>query len=192
MDRRRSHGVENSNLARTRSRRSLFSGCVHRQIVSEKKGAHTWATKGMQSGLRGNVSTYRLNTDDIIKMTNEQLMPPCSSILAATIGVTFVCPKNLPQKTMPGFLRVNITRVRVALQWLKANNPLYQNIIISPDRLNALPLNDVPKEIASLAKFSEDVTLLAEESDDYVPTVEEDVDGKLVTSKDGFFDLYQA
>lgn len=41
--------------------------------------------------------------DDIVHMTDTQTMPP-SSILAATIGVTFVGPQNLPQKTMLGFL----------------------------------------------------------------------------------------
>lgn len=52
-------------------------------------------------------------------------MPPPSSILASTIGVTFVRPKNLPQKTMPGFLWVNRAQVWTALQWLQQNNPLY-------------------------------------------------------------------
>ncbi len=65
----------------------------------------------MHSGLQGNVSTYHLNTEDVIKMTNDQLMPPSSGILAATIGIMFVGPKNLLQKTMPGFLQVNCARV---------------------------------------------------------------------------------
>ena len=34
-------------------------------------------------------------------------MPPPASILAATIGVTLIGPKNLPVRTLPGFLRVN-------------------------------------------------------------------------------------
>lgn len=42
--------------------------------------------------------------DVIVHMTDTQTMPPSSSILAATIGVTFVGPQNLPQKTMLGFL----------------------------------------------------------------------------------------
>ncbi|KAH9073594.1 hypothetical protein EDB83DRAFT_2172053, partial [Lactarius deliciosus] len=66
-------------------------------------------------------------------MTDTQIMPPSASILTATIGVTFVGPKNLPEKTMPGFLCVNCARVHVALLWLKENNPLYWDIIISLD-----------------------------------------------------------
>jgi len=74
------------------------------KLYPKKKGARSWPSANMQSGLRGNVSTYRLNTNDIAQMTHAQLMLPSSSILAATIGVTFVGPGNLPEKTMPGFL----------------------------------------------------------------------------------------
>ena len=139
------------------------------KLYPKKKGARSWSTSGMHSGLRGNVSTYRLNTDDIVHMTDTQVMPPLPAILAATVGVTFVGPKNVPEKTMPGFLRVNRNRVRTALQWLKDNNPLYRDIIISTDRLNNLPEDAVPTEIMSLAKHSNDTTLLATESEGYVP-----------------------
>ncbi|KAF8263016.1 hypothetical protein EI94DRAFT_1523012, partial [Lactarius quietus] len=64
-------------------------------------------------------------------MTETQIMPPSATILAATFGVTFIGPRNLPEKTMPGFLQVNRIRVHNALQWLKQNNPLYQEICIS-------------------------------------------------------------
>jgi hypothetical protein len=89
-------------------------------------------------------------------------MPPSSSILTATIGVTFVGPKNIPQKTMPGFLRMNQNRVRIMLEWLKANNPLYHHIIISPSRLDALPSNDVPLEIFNFIRQSENINVLAD------------------------------
>jgi hypothetical protein len=119
--------------------------------------------------MQGNVSTYRLNSNDIVKMMQGQVMPPSSSILAATIGVTFVSPKNLPQKTMPGFLRVNHNRVHRALRWLKANNPLYREIVILLDRLNELPSDGIPVKISSLAHRSDDVELLADKNDGYVP-----------------------
>ncbi|KAH9171029.1 hypothetical protein EDB89DRAFT_1852747, partial [Lactarius sanguifluus] len=61
------------------------------------------------------------------------VMPLKSSILAATIGITFVGPKNIPKKMMPGFLHVNQNHVRMVLQWLKQNNPLYEHITISSE-----------------------------------------------------------
>ena len=123
----------------------------------------------MQSSLRGNVSTYRLNTDDIVKMTDSQIMPPSSSILAATIGVTFIGPRNMPQRTMPSFLCVNCSRIRVALEWLRANNPLYRDIIISSQRLHDLPTNGFPIEITDVARRTENINMLIEESTSYVP-----------------------
>ena len=115
------------------------------------------------------MSTYRLNTNNIVKMTNIQIMPPSSSILAATIGVTFIGPKNVPQRSMPGFLRVNRTHVCVALDWLRTNNLLYQDIIITTERLNTLPTNVIPLEISDVARRSENINMLIEESVSYVP-----------------------
>jgi len=96
-------------------------------------------------------------------------MPHSPTILAATIGVTFVGPKNLPEKTRPGFLHVTRARIGDALVWLKANNPIYEDIDISAERLNALPINGIPDEILSVAKYSTDTAMLAEEEDSYVP-----------------------
>ena len=143
------------------------------KLYPMKKGARSWSVHGLHSGLRGNVSTYHLNTDDIASMTDSQIMPPSSAILAAIIGVTFVGPKNLPQKTMPGFLRVNRVRVHDALLWLKRNNPIYENIVISPSRLEELPLDGIPLEISALAKHSDDPVRLAKERDGYVPENDE-------------------
>lgn len=139
------------------------------KLYPQRKGSRTWGSASLQSGLRGNVSTYRLNTNDIVAMTDTQIMPPSSSILAATIGVTFVGPRNIPEKTMPGFLRVNRARVQDALLWLKSNNPIYKDIVISTERLQALPVDDFPIEILSTVRSSDDTALLAEEHDDYVP-----------------------
>ena len=140
------------------------------KLYPKKKGARSWSTTGLHSALRGNVSTYRLNTDQIALLASNHIMPQSPTILAATIGVTFVGPRNIPQKTMPGFLRVNRTRVRMALDWLKENNPFYEHITISVERLDALPEDDIPEEIVNLVKFSDDTRLLAEEQDGYVPS----------------------
>lgn len=139
------------------------------KLYPKKKGARFWANANLHCGLRGNVSTYRLNTDDIVSMIGDDTLPASSSILAATIGVTFVGPKNMPQKTMPGFLHVNRNRVRDALVWLKTNNPIYYDIKICESRLNDLPSDDIPPEIMSLVRVSDDTDLLAAEHDGYVP-----------------------
>ena len=128
------------------------------------------------------MSTYRLNTDDIVEMTDTHVMPPLSAILAATIGVTFVGPRNLPQRTMPDFLRVNWNRVHDALSWLKLHNPLYRDVIISTECLHELPLNGVPVEISALAKHSNDLNILGCEDDGYLPDATYCDDGALFSS----------
>jgi hypothetical protein len=140
------------------------------KLYPKKKGAHYWASDGFHHTLRGNVSTYQLNTDQIAHLTSTDVMPPSPMILAATVGVTFVGPKNVPEKTMMGFLQVNQMRVCIALEWLKEHNPFYANITISGERLSALPINGVPEEIMSLVRYSDDTRLLAEETDGYVPS----------------------
>jgi hypothetical protein len=82
-----------------------FPAAYIMKLFPKKKGAHFWAgTAGLHSGLQGNVSTYHLNTSDVANMMGNRTMPPPCRILAATVGVTFVGPCNLPEKTLLGFL----------------------------------------------------------------------------------------
>jgi hypothetical protein len=149
------------------------------KLYPKKKGAHSWASEGLHHALQGNMSTYCLNTDQIAHLASSNIMPPSPTLLAATVGITFVGPKNVPQRTMPGFLQVNQMHVCVALEWLKQNNHLYANITISRERLAALPVDGVPEEIMSLVKYSNDTRLLVEENDGYVPSDYADDFGKL-------------
>lgn len=146
-----------------------FSAAHIVKLFPKKKGARCWSQDGLHHALRGNVSTYPLNTNQIVQLASNSVMLPSPAILATTIGVTFIGPNNLPQRNLPPFLHVNHTRVWVALEWLKAHNPLYSDITISQDNLEALPVNGIPREIVSLVKYSDDTKLLAEEMDGYVP-----------------------
>lgn len=74
------------------------------KLYPKKKGTCNWTSSGLHSGLCGNVSTCRLNTNQIAHLASSHIMPPSPAILTSTIGVTFVGPKNLPQRTMPAFL----------------------------------------------------------------------------------------
>jgi len=140
------------------------------KLYPKKKGARFWDKRQMYSGLRGNVSTYQLDQSRIASMIDGTIMPQAATILAATIGITFVGPKNLPDKCMPDMFRVRRSRVKKALEWLKENNPLFADITISDSRLSELPENDVPYELTSIAKLSTDVQMLYAEQDGYVPS----------------------
>ena len=96
-------------------------------------------------------------------------MPNPIRVLACTIGVTIVGPKNKPEKTMLGFLRVRRKVVRDALVWLKEHNPLYTNIVISDERLGSISQNGIPDEILNSMRYSDDVHELERERAGYVP-----------------------
>jgi uncharacterized protein DUF6570 len=140
------------------------------KLYPKKKGARHWDNRQMYSGLRGNVSTYQLDQSQITSMIDGTIMPQSANVLAATIGVTFVGPKNLPEKTLPDMFRVRRTRVKRALEWLKENNPLFANITISVSRLAELPDDDVPYELLSTAKHSTDIDMVYAEQEGYVPS----------------------
>ena len=142
------------------------------KLFPKQKGARQWNSAGLNSGVRGNVSMYRLNVSDIADIVNPSILPPPASILAAIIAVTIIGPKGLPEKTMPGFLKVRRSRIRAALVWLKANNPFYANIEISEEMLLQFPENDIPLEILHTVKHSDDMEQLERERAGYI--VEDD------------------
>lgn len=142
------------------------------KLFPKVKGARHWNVAGLNSGVRGNVSTYRLNVADIVDMVDPNIMPPPPRVLAAVIAVTIVGPKGLPEKTMPGFLHVRRSRLREALIWLKANNPLYADIEICEETLVQFPEDEIPDEILETTRYSDDMMQLERERAGYV--VEDD------------------
>jgi hypothetical protein len=142
-----------------------------------KKGSGGWKRSQLHNGLRGNVSTYILDPKQVASMVEGPKMPPPSTILSATIGITFIGPTGLQESTMPAMFRVRRERVRKALIWLKENNTLYSDIQISESRLCSLPVDGVPEELIRSAKFSSDVDAVYAEHDSYVPDQEESEDG---------------
>ncbi|KAG1871225.1 hypothetical protein DFJ58DRAFT_722653 [Suillus subalutaceus] len=125
------------------------------KLYPQMKGSRNWDTSSLNSGIRGNVSTYRLNTDDVAAMVEGRLLPQVPDILPATIGITIIGPQNLP--------------ARISLR----ENPLYCDIMISDAHLAPLPMDPVvPRELLAVVKHSSDTHLLDRERDEYV--VEDD------------------
>jgi hypothetical protein len=148
------------------------------KLFPKQKNAHAWDRSQMHSGLKGNVSTYRLDPHQVASMIDGKWFPPPAKILSATIGITFIGPKGLRESTMPAIFRVRRWRVREALRWLKANNPLYTDIEISEERLSELPEDGIPEELTMTAKHSTDTGSLEREHGDYVPTDAADDEGQ--------------
>ena len=147
------------------------------KLYPKDQKSRYWGTD-MQSGLKGNVSTYRLDANEIKHMIDGVVLPPPAAILSSVIGVTFVGPDNLPRSQMPHMFHVRRCRVKAALEWLKENNPLYREIVISTENLLQLPEDGVPRELIISAKHSTDTGSLAREQEGYVPVDDEDHHGK--------------
>ena len=144
------------------------------KLFPKQKNASTWDRSQLHSGLKGNVSTYRLDSRKIAHMIDGTILPPPAKILSATIGITFVGPKGLRESMMPAIFRVRRWRVREGLLWLKGNNPLYQDIEISEENLLELPEDGIPDELLMTAKHNTDTKALDKESEGYVPIDGED------------------
>ncbi|KAF7315758.1 ATP-dependent DNA helicase [Mycena indigotica] len=121
--------------------------------------------------LRGNVSTFRLPTAQIVNMAAGQIVPRPSLILASLIGVTFVGVdrKALALPSLKTMFRVRRHRVWEALLWLKQNNSIYRDVTIDSSAIERLPEDDIPLEITENVRYSNDVDAVRREHAGYAP-----------------------
>ena len=135
------------------------------------KSGYTPGPATLQRGMRGTVSTYDLNVDAVTAMLDGKLMPRPLTILSSLISVTYIDVGKLPKNWLHSTFRVRRDAVASALAWLKTNNPKYYgNIMISTDALKRLPDDDVPDEILSIVRQSDDTGILDQEGGGYVRT----------------------
>jgi hypothetical protein len=127
------------------------------KLYPKLTGAAHWDHSQLYSGLKGSVSTYALDPNLVNSMIDGKILPAPPIILSATIAVTFITPSGKPEFLLPKMLHVRRNIVREALLWLKAHNPLYNDIIISEERLQGLLENGIPNEIICTAKCSTDM-----------------------------------
>jgi hypothetical protein len=135
----------------------------------------------LQRGMKGTVSSFELDNAGIVSMISGDMLPHPPAILASIISVTFIGLGNLPKRWLRNTFRVRRKYVADALDWLKKNNSKYYGAIdINMDRIMDLPEDDVPVEITSIVRQSEDTGAIIQEEGGYVPLHErtsEDKDG---------------
>ncbi|KAA1476551.1 hypothetical protein DENSPDRAFT_785204 [Dentipellis sp. KUC8613] len=145
------------------------------KLFPKRVNGHRGDASTLQRGMRGNVSTYAMNIDDIATMVEGNLMPRPAHILASVISITFVGLGKLPPSWMKRVFRVRRQAVSAALRWLKEHNTKYYgNIEISEERLSVLPEDDVPEEITDAVHQLDDLRVLDGEVTGYVPRDDEE------------------
>ena len=123
----------------------------------------------LQRGLRGNVSTFELDVKGVEDMLQGKLMPRPLEILPRIIMLSYIGKGKLPKDLLHSTFRVRRHAIVDALLWLKSNNPKYYgNINISHERLASLPEDDIPIELSSTIRQSEDVEVIDRENAGYV------------------------
>lgn len=133
------------------------------KLYPKKDGARGWDTELMHDGMTGNVSSYPLNINRVDDMLSGSLLPRPPETLSSVLAVTVVGPRNFPERTFPGLFRVRRQKVKDALVWLKANNPLYSEISIDEQRLSSYPENDVPEVVYDILRHETDTSVLETE-----------------------------
>ncbi|KAG8771619.1 hypothetical protein FRC12_003491 [Ceratobasidium sp. 428] len=125
----------------------------------------------VQTGLRGNVVSFELNSAAIADMLSGNLMPQKPDILASTLSVTFVGRGQIRDPSTLNMLRVRRDAIFDALTWLKTHNQKYYgDIVIDQDRLNALPPDSgVPDAIKAGIRHETNELMVNDEYRGYVP-----------------------
>jgi hypothetical protein len=109
-------------------------------------------------------------------MVDGNLMPHKPALLAATIAITIIGPSKLPVKSLPSILTVSRHRIKAALLFLKHENHLYRDVVISDSNLALLPEHGVPEDLLSIVKFSDEQHLLEKERAGYVVGDEDEIE----------------
>jgi hypothetical protein len=84
----------------------------------------------LQSAMRGNVTTFELNSDMIASMISGTLMLQPPAILASVLSVTFVGRGTTPNPATLRLFRVRRQLLAQALTWLHTHNPKYYGDIV--------------------------------------------------------------
>lgn len=97
-------------------------------------------------------------------------MPQPSIQLASVLAITYIGTKKLSKSWLKSTFRVQCHVVYKALAWLKENNEIYANVVISAEQLASLPEDNIPLEILAAIRHEEHAELVEWEGGGYVPT----------------------
>ena len=133
-----------------------------------KDGSRGYRPSHLQHTMAGNVMLYEVNTSAIASMLEGALLPQSVNVLSSIVAITFIGTRKLPTDLPSRTFRVRRDVVHEALQWLREHNVLYQDIVISSERLLLLPENEIPLEIEAAIRYEEDGSMVMKEMDGYV------------------------
>ncbi|KIY53331.1 hypothetical protein FISHEDRAFT_63402 [Fistulina hepatica ATCC 64428] len=130
----------------------LTNGILLAHAGTHQKGDETYR------GLRGNVSSYALDSPGIVSMLEGNLMPRRPAILVSVLSITFIGKGKIPKN------------------WIKQlKNAIYSEMTyVIREHMSELPNeDDVPQEIWRCIRHEHDEGVLDEEDGGYIPRDED-------------------
>lgn len=124
--------IEESMIARARAK-SWIVKLQEQDSVSSSPTA--------QRGLKGHTIIYPQQPDELASILPRPVTETLTFICVIFVGSSTPTKEWLREKAKP--LVVRREKVRHALEWLKENNPLYKDVKVDEQNLDALPDNDV-------------------------------------------------
>ncbi|KAI6153942.1 hypothetical protein BKA82DRAFT_23165 [Pisolithus tinctorius] len=101
----------------------------------------------LQRAMAGNVTLYEINVPAVVDMLEGRLLLQSVETLSSVLAIMLVGTKQLPKSWLSRTFRVHCDVVLEALKWLQANNENYNDVTISEEHINMLPVDGIPAEI---------------------------------------------
>ncbi|KAJ7936270.1 hypothetical protein B0H13DRAFT_1547406, partial [Mycena leptocephala] len=124
--------IEEAMIARCRSK------CWIVQLKEENQDLVLAST---ERGVKGHIIIYPQQPSKLAQVIPPPVEEIISPVCVLFVGASPPSSEWLREHAKP--LAVNANRVRVALEWLKAHNPLYKDIILNEPCLRELEANPV-------------------------------------------------
>ena len=144
--------IEESMIARARAKSWIVKLQEHDSVSSSPTA---------QRGVKGHTIIYPQQPGELASILPRPVAETLTFICVIFVGSTTLTKAWLREKAKP--LVVRREKVRSALEWLRENNPLYKDIKIDGQNLDALPENDVlPYHIEHVADSEAQETLVSQ------------------------------
>src|SRR5260370_29230146 len=101
----------------------------------------------IQLGLKGNITSFPMNTDEILNMLEGCKMPCPLCILSSVVSVTYIGVGTMPQHMLKSIFHICHKAVLAALQWLMQNNKCYSEYTLDKLIMSTLLEDDIPIQI---------------------------------------------
>ncbi|TEB29563.1 hypothetical protein FA13DRAFT_1863981, partial [Coprinellus micaceus] len=146
-----------------------ISKCWVIKLTKKRRGEdddlNEWSSSSpnIQRGIKGNIIVYPQRPEGLLDLLPRPIDELTSPICAVFVGPSPPSKDWIRNKAKP--LAVNGSRVKAALLWLKASNPLYSNVQINHSVLDTIPEEYVLPVDMQICKMDEELEALTSRYD---------------------------